>query len=61
MPKADTKKSDDRQHVFSVAMTHDDMKMLKRLSEFEDMPSANMFRRWVRSEFEKRFPGEIKP
>jgi hypothetical protein len=48
----------ERKHVFSAPLSETDLAMLKRVSEAEDIPMANLFRRWVRSEFERRFPGE---
>lgn len=51
-------KAKERTHVFSVAMGLSDMAMLKKVSEKEDIPMANLFRRWVRTEFERHFPGE---
>jgi hypothetical protein len=44
--------------VFSVAMSLVDAEMLRRVAEAEDIPRSNLVRRWVRAEFERRFPGE---
>jgi len=51
-------KSKERAHVFSAPLSESDMAMLKRVSAKEDIPMANLFRRWVRMEFERHFPGE---
>ena len=51
-------KAKERNHVFSAPLSTSDMAMLKRVSEKEDIPMANLFRRWVRTEFERHFPGE---
>ena len=45
-------------HVFSAPLSATDLAMLKKLSAAEDIPMANLFRRWVRQAFEARFPGE---
>ena len=51
-------KATERSHVFSAPLNAADMAKLKRVSEKEDVPMANLFRRWVRAEFERQFPGE---
>lgn len=48
----------ERSHVFSAPLSASDMAMLKKVSEKEDIPMANLFRRWVRTEFDRHFPGE---
>ena len=47
-----------RSYIFSSPLTQQEQRMLKRVSEKEDIPMANLFRRWVRAEFERQFPGE---
>lgn len=51
-------KAKQRSYIFSSPLTPAEQQMLKRVSEKEDIPMANLFRRWVRSEFERLFPGE---
>jgi len=51
-------KSTERAHVFSAPLSESDMVMLKRVSAKEDVPMANLFRRWVRAEFARQFPNE---
>jgi hypothetical protein len=51
-------KTNERKHVFSAPLSETDMAMLKRISEHEDIPMANLFRRYVRTEFDRLFPGE---